>query len=209
MGSDVECMVLEAMRSLAERDNGIARAVRDTDEHVDRLEKVIDENCSRILATQQPTAIDLRFLVAAMKITNDLERMGDCAVSIAKSARMANVEPALPLEGDLSKMAELAIQQSRTALQALISKDSRTALEVRDRDRKIDKLYRRVFSRVTVVMAEQPEAASRALHVLLVARNLERIGDHSKNIAEDVVYFIEGRDIRHPSLENPVAAAGN
>ena len=206
MGAEVEGMIVECMRSLAERDSDLADGVRRADAEVDRLEKVIDESCSRILATQQPTAVDLRFLVAVMKITNDLERIGDCTVNIAKSAKKINAEPRLEPYSEVEEMAELAGRQVHNSLDAFVRKDSEAALEVCVRDRKIDQLYKRVFRDMTSVMTEQPEAVSPAIHLLLVARNFERIGDHSTNIAEDVVYFIEGRDIRHPSLEEPTPA---
>jgi phosphate transport system protein len=207
MGAEVEKMLAESIRALVERDNEIANAVRAADQEVDRLEKVIDEECSRILATQQPTAVDLRFIVAVMKITNDLERVGDCAVSVAKSTRKVNAEPPLGEYTELSAMAEMVGRSVRDGLDALVRKDAGLALDVRGRDSEVDVICKRVFKRMTRAMGEQPEAVSRALHLLLIARNYERIGDHATNIAEDVIYFVEGRDIRHPSVVDEPKAA--
>lgn len=209
MGAEVESMIGESMRALLEHDDDLARAVRQADEEVDRLEKAIDETCSRVLATQQPTAVDLRFVVAVMKITNDLERIGDCAVNIAKSTRKVNAQPQIDPYAELREMTQLTSEQVRDSLDALVRKDSDAALQVRSRDRQVDRLYKRVFSKMSEVMAERPEMVTPALHLLLIARNFERIGDHAKNIAEDVVYFTEGRDIRHPSLDEPASARPN
>jgi phosphate transport system protein len=209
MAAEVEKMIAESIRALVERDNEVANAVRAADQEIDRLEKVIDEECSRILATQQPTAVDLRFIVAVMKITNDLERVGDCAVSIAKSTRKVNAEPPLGEYAEFSSMAELAGRSVRDGLDALVRKDTALALDICARDKELDAICKRAFKRMTRAMSEQPEVVSRALHLLLIARNYERIGDHATNVAEDVIYFVEGRDIRHPAVTDESTAASS
>jgi phosphate transport system protein len=204
MGAEVQKMIAETIRALVERDNDLANGVREADQEVDRLEKVIDEECSRILATQQPTAIDLRFIVAVMKITNDLERVGDCSVSIARSTRKVNAQPPLEDYASLSAMAELVGRSVRDGLDALVRRDAGLALDVLGRDSEVDTICKRVFKRMTRAMGEQPEAVSQALHLLLIARNFERIGDHATNIAEDVIFWVRGADVRHNAAP-PVA----
>jgi phosphate transport system protein len=197
MGSEVERMIDDSMRSLVERDNALAEEVRRHDEEIDSLEKSIDEACFTILATQQPTAVDLRFLVAVMKITNDLERIGDSAVNITKSVLRINTEPPLKPYIDLPAMSDTAARMMHDSLEALVNRDSDLALDVCRRDQKLDDLYKQLFRELLTFMIEKPETVSRALHLLLVARNLERIGDHATNVAEDVIYYVDGRDIRH------------
>ncbi len=201
MGAEVEKMIDDSMRSLVERDDELAEAVIQQDLEVDRLEKTVDEECHQMLATQQPTAIDLRFLVAVMKITNDLERMGDSAVNIAKSAAQINAEPPLKPYIDLPAMARIAAEMVRDSLDSLVRRDVNLALDVCDRDDRIDSLYKQLFRELLTFMIESPDTVGRALHLLLVAKNVERIGDHATNVAEDVIYYVEGRDIRHPKAE--------
>ncbi len=197
MGGEVESMIAGSMRALVERDAERCERVKARDHEVDRLEKEIDEACHRILATQQPTAIDLRFLVAAMKITSDLERIGDSAVNIVQSAERLNEEPPLKPYIDLPRMAELAAGMVRDSLDAFVRRDSSLALEVCGRDDRVDDLYKQLFRELLTFMLEDPKTVTRSLHLLLVARNLERIADHATNVAEDVIYYVEGRDIRH------------
>lgn len=206
MGSEVERMIADSMRSLVERDDALAEEVRRHDEEIDQLEKAIDETCFSILATQQPTAVDLRFLVAVMKITNDLERIGDSAVNIVRSAFKINAEPPLKPYIDLPAMAEIAGRMTHDSLDSLVNRDSELALDVCQRDQKLDDLYKQLFRELLTFMIEKPETVSRALHLLLVARNLERIGDHATNVAEDVIYYVEGRDIRHAGAPAGVAS---
>ena len=205
MGAEVEAMITDAMEALVDQDNARAKGIKRKDKGVDALEKEIDEDCLRILATHQPTAVDLRFLVAVMKITNDLERMGDSAVNIAKGVLILNDEEPLEPYVDLPQMARLAEGMVRDSLDALVRKDASLALSVWKRDDELDDSYERLFRELLTSMTEQPETVSRALHLLLVARNLERIGDHATNVAEDVVYYVEGRDIRHPTAVDSIA----
>ncbi len=197
MGGLVERMIGEAMQALVERDPARAQAVISTDNDVDAIEKELDELCHRYMALQQPTAIDLRFLVATMKIANDLERMGDSAVNIAQSTEMLNQEPPLKPYIDLPRLAAITQEMVRDALDSFVRKDTEAALAVCRRDDEVDGLYKQLFRELLSYMVEDPRTTSRALHLLLVARNYERIADHATNIGEDVVFYVEGRDIRH------------
>lgn len=197
MGGLVEEMIDFANTALVKRDETHNERVVTTDPEIDALEKRIDEQCLEILGLQQPMATDLRFLVAVMKITNDLERMGDCAVNIAKAVRVVNEEPPLKPYIDLPRMASLVISMVHDSLDSFVEADIAMAQAVLERDDEIDELYRQLFRELLTFMIENPANVSRSLHLLMIARNLERIADHATNVAEDVVYFVEGRDIRH------------
>jgi phosphate transport system protein len=201
MGGLVEEMISGAMQSLLDRDSAHASVVIASDKEVDALEKSIDEACHSLLARQQPTASDLRFLVAVMKICNDLERMGDSAVNVAQSVQVLNHEPPLKPYIDLPRMAKLVQQMVRDSLDSLVQRNAGLALDVCQRDDDVDGLYKQLFRELLTFMIEDPRTVTRALHLLLIARNFERIADHATNVAEDVIYYVEGRDIRHPDAE--------
>ena len=203
MGGLVERMISEAMQALLERDDARAHAVIRTDSEVDQLEKDIDGLCNRMLALQQPTAGDLRFLVSTMKIATDLERMGDSAVNIAQAVEVLNQEPPLKPYIDLPRLAEITQSMVRDSLDSFVRKDARAALEVCKRDDQVDALYKQLFRELLTYMIEDPRTVTRALHLLLIARNYERIADHATNVGEDVIFYVEGRDIRHTLNEEP------
>ena len=208
MGGLVERQIREAMQALVERDGTRADAVIRADDEVDQLQKEIDGQSSRMLALQQPMASDLRFLVAAMKIATDLERMGDSAVNVAQGVARLNEEPPLKPYIDLPRMAQVTQEMVREALDSFVRRDARAAIDVCKRDDEVDALYKQLFRELVTYMAEDPRNITRALHLLLVARNYERIADHATNIAEDVVFYVEGRDIRHSFPERAVPPAG-
>ena len=197
MGGMVEGMVARATQALLDRDNALCTEVIDGDREIDRLEIEIDEVCHSILGRKQPTAVDLRLLVAVMKINSDLERIGDSAVNIAQSAEQLNEQPILKPYIDLPHMSNLVQKMVRQSLDAFVQKDAKMAVEVCKSDDEVDGLYKQLFRELLTYMIEDPKTVSRALHLLLIARNLERIADHATNIAEDVIYYVEGRDIRH------------
>ena len=201
MGGEVEGMLSDSIRALVSRDSVLARAVRERDRAVDALEKEIDGACLRILARQQPTAVDLRFLVSVMKIVNDLERIGDSTTNVAQSILVLNEKEPLKPYVDIPRMAQIAQEMVKESLDSFVEGDSARAIAVCERDEEIDAIYEQLFRELLTYMIEKPENVKRALHILLVAHNLERIADHATNVAEDVVYFLEGRDIRHPTLE--------
>ncbi len=201
MGGLVEEMIRQAIQALTGRDSQLAAALPASDRRVDELEKKIDEECLHILARHQPTAVDLRMLVAVMKIVNDLERMGDSAVNIAQAVALLNEQPPLKPYIDLPRLAQVVSEMVHGSLDAFVAGDSAQAMAVWQRDDEADNLYRKLFQELLGYMTQDPAAVSRALHLLLISRNLERIGDHATNIAEDVIYYIEGRDIRHSATK--------
>jgi phosphate transport system protein len=190
-------MIAESQKALVERDAARAEQVIKTDKEVDLMEMEIDEMCHTVLARHQPTAVDLRFLVAAMKIDNDLERIGDSAVNIAEAALVLNTEPPLKPYIDLPRLSELTQKMVRESLDAFVQSNVPLALDICGRDDQVDGLYKQLFRELLTYMIADPKTVNRALHLLLIARNLERIADHATNVAEDVIYFVEGRDIRH------------
>ena len=197
MGGLVEEMIAESQAALVGRDAERAERVIKTDKEVDLLEMEIDDMCHTVLARHQPTAVDLRFIVAAMKIDNDLERIGDSAVNIAEAALVLNTEPPLKPYIDLPRLSELTQKMVRESLDAFVQRNVPLALEICGRDDQVDGLYKQLFRELLTFMIADPQTVNRALHLLLIARNLERIADHATNVAEDVIYYVEGRDIRH------------
>jgi phosphate transport system protein len=197
MGGFVEAMIADSMQALLERDQDEATGVIVADKGIDLLEMQIDEACHTLLVRRQPAAVDLRLLVAIMKINSDLERMGDSAVNISQSVLVLNEEPPLKPYIDLPRMSDLVRDMVRRSLDAFVNRDSRLALAVCASDDEVDGLYKQLFRELLTYMIEDPKNVSRALHLLLIARNLERIADHATNVAEDVIFYVEGRDIRH------------
>jgi phosphate transport system protein len=197
MAGLVEAMIADSLRALLERDNELARGVVIADQGIDRLEMAVDEACHATLVRHQPTAVDLRLLVAVMKINSNLERIGDSAVNIAEAVEVLNQEPPLKPYIDLPRMAELVRTMVERSLNAFVQRDTAAALAVCAGDDEVDALYKQLFRELLTYMIEDPKNVSRALHLLLISRNLERIADHATNIAEDVIYYVEGRDIRH------------
>ena len=197
MGGEVERQIHRSIEALTEMDAEKARAVIAADEDVDRMELAIEESAIALLALQQPVAVDLRFLIAALKINSDLERIGDSAVNIAQSVLQLNEQPPLKPYIDLPRLSLLVQDMVRRSLDAFVRRDARLATEVCESDDAVDGLYKQLFRELLTYMIEDPKTVSRALHLLLVSRNMERIADHATNIAEDVIYYVEGRDVRH------------
>ena len=205
LGSLVESMVERAVTALVDRDSRIAEDTIRSDDQSDALEVEIDEACLRLLALHQPTAIDLRFITTAMKISTDLERMADQAVNICERAIELNAEPQLKPYIDIPIMSQLAQKMLRDSLDAFVEKDVSKARSVIAADNKVDQLKRQVFRELLTFMMEDPRTIPRAIGLLLVSRHLERIADHATNIAEMVVFLVEGRDIRHAGGGAPEA----
>jgi phosphate transport system protein len=203
MGGVVEGMVAKATQALLERSARLCTEVIDGDTEVDHLEMEVDEAAYSILVRKHPTAVDLRFLVAATKINSNLERIGDSAVNIAQSVEQINDQPPLKPYIDLPHLSELVQKMVRNSLDAFVRKDAVLAAEVCSSDDEVDGLYKQIFRELLTYMIEDPKTVSRALHLLLISRNLERIADHATNIAEDVIYYVEGRDIRHSAAGTP------
>ncbi len=198
MAGRVEEMIADAGRALAERDSVLAGRVQRADQRVDSLEKEIDEACLAILALRDPKAADFRFVVAVQKIVGDLERMGDCAVNISKAVVRLNSESPFETFVDLPSLLERVRSMVRMSLDALVRRSVPLAQEVCEADDEVDALYGELFRQLVAIMQDRSENVNRALQLLLISRNLERIADHATNVAEDVIYYLEARDVRHP-----------
>lgn len=198
MGGEAEAMLQRVIKALVERRSDEAREVRRLDDRVDALEIEIDHSIYSTMARQQPTAVDLRFLIAATRIIHEIERVGDTAKNIAKSVLKLNEQPPLKPYIDLPRMSELAVGMVRESLDAFTTADAAMARAVIERDLKIDELYDQIYRELLTFMIEDPKTVSRGLEILNIARNLERAADHAVNMAEDVVFQVEAADIRHP-----------
>ncbi len=197
MGSMVEDAIKNSIHALVERDNAVAKRVIDNDRIINTLDVEIDEESIRLIALRQPKAGDLRFITTAMKITTDLERMGDLAVNIAERAIELNEEPILKPYIDIPKMREIAQGMTRDALDAFVRKDKKVATDVIMRDDEVDDLKHEVLKELAFFMAQDPTTVYRAMKISFVAQYLERIADHATNISEMVIYLVEGKIIRH------------
>ncbi|HXB53489.1 MAG TPA: phosphate signaling complex protein PhoU [Vicinamibacteria bacterium] len=201
MGALVEERVHQAVRALIDRQLEEAEQVICSDQDVNTLQIEIDDRCLKLLALQQPIATDLRLITAAMKINADLERIGDQAVNIAEN--VIKLLPQAPLKPliDIPRMAELAEKMTRDALDAFVRKDPELARNVLQRDDEVDNLKDQVFRELLTYMMADPGTIQRALALILISRNLERIADHATNIAEDVIFLVEAKDVRHHHQE--------
>lgn len=201
MGGLVEEAIARAMRSLVERDTPLAVQVRKDDHRINLLEKEIDELCVRLLALYQPAASDLRFITLAFKVVTDLERIGDLAVNIALRAEQLNAAPPLRPWKAIPHMAELGRKMLEQALDAFVAGDSKQARAIMEGDEEVDELYRGVFRELAAMIAAEPEKSQQVMSVLFVAKHLERMADHVTNVAEMVIFYVEGRDVRHGASE--------
>jgi phosphate transport system protein len=200
IGSLVEAAIRNSVKSLVERNSDLARKVIENDHKVNAFDVEIDEECIRLIALRQPKAKDLRFITTAMKITTDLERMGDLAVNIAERAIELNEEPQLKPYIDVPRMAEITEAMVRDALDALVKGCSKIPYEVIKRDDEVDDLNAQVFNELLFFMIQDPGTVSRATRISYVSKYLERIADHATNIAEMVIYMCEGKIIRHTKI---------
>ncbi|MDZ7393888.1 MAG: phosphate signaling complex protein PhoU [candidate division KSB1 bacterium] len=201
MASMVEGAINKAVESLIEREKAMAEAVIAGDEAINDLELAIEDQCLKLLALHQPMAVDLRFITSAIKINNDLERMGDHAVNIAeRSLALCEQEQLKPLI-DIPRMAVLAQQMVKDSIHSFVTGDVARARTVCVRDDEVDKLDDQVFRELLTYMAEDPRTISRALHLIIISKNLERIADLSTNIAEEVIFIYEAHTIKHHAEE--------
>lgn len=197
MASQVQAAIRGSVQSLVERDSKLARSVIEGDKRINTYDVKIDEECIRLLALCQPMGKDLRFITTAMKITTDLERIADNAVNVAERAIELNREPILKPYIDVPRMSEIAQGMVRDAIEAFVKEDKRIALDVIMRDDEIDELNEAVCMEVMEIMVKDPATITRGTKVTYVSKYLERMGDHATNIAEMVVYMVEGKIIRH------------
>jgi phosphate transport system protein len=197
MGSLVENAIDHSIKSLVERNSDLARQVIENDGRINAFDVSIDEECIRLIALRQPTAADLRFITTAMKITTDLERMGDYAVDICERALELNEEPQLKPYIDIPRMAEIAEGMVRDALQAFLEQNTSLAYEVINRDDEVDQLTVQIFNELLLFMIKDGTTITRAIKISYISKYLERIADHATNVCEMVVYMHEGKMIRH------------
>ncbi|HCU25010.1 MAG TPA: phosphate transport system regulatory protein PhoU [Deltaproteobacteria bacterium] len=197
MGWRIESVIQDAMQALIQRDSALAQKCIEGDREVDRLEKEVDELCLKILALRQPTAVDLRFITLGLKIVADLERVGDLGVNIAERALELNQEPPLKPFIDLPKMAEDVQAMLKAALDAFVGEDVALAQKVLQSDDKIDELNHQIFEELVDYMGRGSANIKRACRLMFISRYLERIADHATNVAEMVIFLVQGRDVRH------------
>lgn len=200
LGSMVEKAISDSIKSLVERNSKFAADVIDKDTQVNALDVEIDEECIRLIALRQPRAGDLRLITTAMKITTDLERIGDLAVDISERALELNEEPQMKPYIDIPRMAEIAQVMVRDALDAFVKRDSALARDVLVRDDLVDNLNWQVFNELLFFMTQDPKTVSMAVKITYVSKYIERIADHATNIAEMVIYLVEGKIIRHMTV---------
>ena len=197
MGGLVEDQIRRVMKALLERDDVMAQEVIERDRQVNTYDVEVDEQCVSLLALYQPAAGDLRFITTAMKIVTDLERIGDQAVNIAQRVLELNREPQLKPYIDLPRMAEQAQRMVKESLDAFVARDTALARQVCGEDSEVDLLKEQIFRELLTFMMEDPRTIPRAIRLILISRFMERVADHATNIAEMVVYLVEGQMVRH------------
>ncbi len=201
MGGEVERQIQHAIEALTEVDEKKAADVIAADAEIDRMEMVVEEQAVQLLALQQPVAVDLRFLVAALKINNDLERIGDHAVNIAEGAeRLAGQKPFKPFI-DINYMAEVAMSMLKHSLDAFVNRDANLARQVIKKDDILDDKNVSIIRELLTYMAEYPNLITYCLEIISVSKNLERVGDLASNICEDTIYMAEARWVKHHATE--------
>jgi phosphate transport system protein len=197
MATLVEEGLTNAVQSLVERDSTLAQKTFQGEDKVNAMENAIEEMCLKLLALHQPMAADLRFITSALKMITDLERMGDQAVNIAERAISLNEEPQIKPYIDIPRMAEITLSMVKDVLDAFVHRDSKLALDVCKRDDIVDGLNDQVFRELLTYMISDPKTITRAVHLMIVSRCLERIADNATNIAEDVIFMVDALIIKH------------
>lgn len=200
MGALVEQIIAKGVRALLTRDSQLARQVIAEDDQIDKLDVEIEDKCIKLLALRQPAAIDLRFITTAIKINGHLERIGDMAVNIAKKVIILNQEPPLKPYIDIPRMAEIARGMIRESLDALVAENVDLANKVRRDDEIVDNLNDQIFRELLTFMMEDHRNIHRSLIISQVSKNIERISDHAKGIADMVVYMVTGKSVRHETF---------
>jgi phosphate transport system protein len=197
MGGLVEDQIRRVMRALMDRDDTLAQEVINPDGQVNAYDVEVDEPCVELLALNQPAAADLRFITTAMKIVTDLERIGDQAVNIAQRVLELNQQPQLKPYIDLPRMAESAQRMVKESLDAFVARDAELARRVRAADDAVDGLRDQIFRELLTFMMEDPRTIPRAIRLILISRFFERVADHATNVAEMVIYMVDGTMVRH------------
>lgn len=197
LSATVEQDLRKAVKAVAERDSSLVKQVVEKDLEIDQAEIDVEEECLKILALYQPVAVDLRYIVAVLKLNNDLERIGDLAVNIAERADFINSKIKIDIPFDFTGMAEKAEAMLRGSLDALIHMDAKLARHVCELDDEVDAINRRMYDQIEDMIRAHTDQVDVLIAMLSVSRYLERVGDHATNIAEDVLYMVEGHIIRH------------
>lgn len=197
MAALAQLAVESAVEAYLQRDNALCQYVKQNETAINTAQRELDEMAYELLAKEQPMAVDLRFILAVIKINGDLERIGDQSMTISRRTRDIISEPQVDLPVDFGAMGEFAARMIRSAVQALIEGDARLADTVREMDDEIDRMNRRAHTDLLQLIQEKPQCTSHAMNGLMVARSLERIADHASNIAGDVIFWIRGADVRH------------
>ena len=197
VGSLVEEAVAKAVSALVNRDAEVARAIVNADKEIDKMEVDVEEECMKILALYQPVANDLRFVVAVLKINNDLERMGDLAENIAKKVLYLAERDPVDIQIDFRAMASKAQSMIKRSLDALVGRDALLARQVRDSDNEVDAMNRAIRKQIENALRAMPDRADCLLRFIAVTRHLERLADMACNVAEEVIYMVEGDIVRH------------
>ena len=197
MGGLAEQMTRRVIQALVQRDSHLLAEVRAMELQVNQLHVEIDEACLELIALRQPTAVDLRFIAAAMKIIVDMERIGDQAINITERAESLLAVPPLKPLIDIPRMADIAQEMLKDALDAYVNGDDELAYQTILKDDEVDQLKDQVFRELLTFMMADPTTIPRALDLILVSRNIERIADHATNICEDVIFMVKGKDVRH------------
>ena len=206
VGAMVEERVRMSIKAIETWDAGLAEDIIRRDYEIDELEIEVEEECLKILALHQPVAVDLRFLIATIKINSELERIGDEAVNIANRVRNISKRRKLDLSFDFTIMAEKAATMLRLSLDALVNLDQDLAFKVLTLDDEVDLMHREIYDRIKEVMSQNPDYVGYLINLYTTSRHLERVGDHSTNIAEEVIYLIEGEIIRHRAKQQALQA---
>lgn len=193
----VEFDLRQAVKSVCDRDSKLATQVIERDIEIDQAEVDVEEECLKILALHQPVAIDLRFIVAVLKLNNDLERIGDLAVNIAERALRLNALPKIEIPFNLAGLAEKTQAMFRLSLDALVDMNAHIAADVCGMDDEVDTINREMYDQVKSAIRSHPEQADGLIALLSVSRSLERVADHATNISEDVLYMVDGHIARH------------
>ena len=201
MSALVEEALRNSVQSLVKRDSDLARKTFEFEDRINKMEIALDDMCLKLLALRQPMAADLRFITSAMKITTDLERMGDQAVNISERAISLNQEPQIKPYIDIPRMAEIAQSMVKDVLDAFVNRDPKLARSVCARDDVVDGLNDQVVRELLTYMVSDSKTITRSVHLMIVARCLERIADHATNIAEDVIFMVDALVIKHHADE--------
>ena len=209
MGGHAEQAIQRAIDAYALCDAEVAEKVYLSENAIDVLEREVDERATEMLAMEQPTAVDLRFILAVLRINVDLERVGDLAANSAQRVQEMAPLARMDLPVDIPRLGSLVAAMIRTALQAFLDGDAELAQSVLEMDGLVDDLNRAAFQSLRNLIAERPDATQQALSSLIIAKNMERIGDHATNIAEDVIFWVLGADVKHMNMAGGRPGAAN